>query len=51
VRSDRRPVPLAFEYSETSRSGERVAALLEDNRAPVYLVHFTQRAASEAAQP
>jgi len=49
VRSDRRPVPLAFEYSEVPQA-ERVAALLADNRAPVYLVHFTQRAASEAAQ-
>jgi superfamily II RNA helicase len=49
VRSDRRPVPLAFEYSEVPLA-ERVAALLADNRAPVYLVHFTQRAASEAAQ-
>jgi superfamily II RNA helicase len=49
VRSDRRPVPLAFEYSETPLA-ERVTQLLADNRAPVYLVHFTQRAASEAAQ-
>ncbi|MCR6656425.1 MAG: DUF3516 domain-containing protein [Opitutus sp.] len=29
---------------------ERIAALLSDGRAPVYLVYFTQRAASEAAQ-
>jgi superfamily II RNA helicase len=49
VRSDRRPVPLAFEYSETPLA-ERVGQLLADDRAPVYLVHFTQRAASEAAQ-
>ncbi|CAM2945048.1 DEAD/DEAH box helicase [Rariglobus hedericola] len=49
VKSDRRPVPLEFEYSETPLV-ERLAALLEDKRAPVYLVHFTQRAASEAAQ-
>ncbi len=49
VRSDRRPVPLAFEYSETPLA-ERVARLLADQRAPVYLVHFTQRAAAEAAQ-
>ena len=44
-----RPVPLAFEYSETPLA-ERVADLLATNRAPVYLVHFTQRAAAEAAQ-
>jgi len=49
VRSDRRPVPLEFEYSETPLT-ERVAQLLEDKRAPVYLVYFTQRSASEAAQ-
>ena len=49
VRSDRRPVPLAFEYSETPLA-ERVTQLLVDKRAPVYLVHFTQRAAAEAAQ-
>jgi superfamily II RNA helicase len=49
VRSDRRPVPLQFEYSETPLT-ERVAALLADQRAPVYLVYFTQRATAEAAQ-
>ena len=49
VRSDRRPVPLSFEYSETPLP-ERVTRLLADQRAPVYLVHFTQRAAAEAAQ-
>ncbi len=49
VRSDRRPVPLSFEYSETPLT-ERLGDLLLANRAPIYLVHFTQRAASEAAQ-
>lgn len=49
VRSDRRPVPLQFEYSETPLA-ERVAGLLESGRAPVYLVYFTQRATAEAAQ-
>ncbi len=49
VRSDRRPVPLDFEYSETPL-GEKVQELLTTKRAPVYLVYFTQRAASEAAQ-
>ncbi len=49
VRSERRPVPLDFEYSETPLT-ERIAELLALNRAPIYLVHFTQRAASEAAQ-
>jgi superfamily II RNA helicase len=49
VRSDRRPVPLNFEYSETPLA-ERVADLLTLKKAPVYLVYFTQRDASEAAQ-
>ena len=49
VRSDRRPVPLKFEYSETPLH-DRVAALLADGEAPAYLVHFTQRSAAEAAQ-
>jgi superfamily II RNA helicase len=49
VRSDRRPVPLEFEYCETPLS-ERVGELLTLKRAPVYLVYFTQRSASEAAQ-
>ena len=49
VRSDRRPVPLQFEYSDTPLQ-EKVAGLLAGNQAPVYLVHFTQRAAAEAAQ-
>ncbi|MBI5693567.1 MAG: DUF3516 domain-containing protein [Verrucomicrobia bacterium] len=49
VRSDRRPVPLEFEYSEVPLT-ERMAELLQTRRAPIYLVHFTQRAASDAAQ-
>ncbi|MBE35094.1 MAG: DEAD/DEAH box helicase [Opitutaceae bacterium] len=49
VRSDERPVPLEFEYSETPLS-ERVAQVLAEKKAPAYLVHFTQREASEAAQ-
>jgi superfamily II RNA helicase len=49
VRSDRRPVPLEFEYSDTPLA-ERVARALTDGHAPMYLVHFTQRDAAEAAQ-
>jgi len=49
VRSDRRPVPLKFEYSETPLT-DRIAQLLVDKQAPVYLVYFTQRSASEGAQ-
>ena len=43
-----RPVPLTFEYSETPLA-ERVAQALTDGHAPIYLVHFTQREAAEAA--
>lgn len=49
VRSDRRPVPLEFEYSEVPLI-ERVTALAESNQTPAYLVYFTQRSASESAQ-
>jgi superfamily II RNA helicase len=49
VRSDRRPVPLEFEYSETPLA-EKVQELVTTKKAPVYLVYFTQRAASESAQ-
>lgn len=49
VRSDRRPVPLNFEWSETPLA-ERVEQLILERRAPAYLVHFTQRAAAETAQ-
>ena len=49
VKGSNRPVPLQFEYSEIPLV-ERVAALLEENRSPVYLVYFTQRSTSEAAQ-
>ncbi len=49
VRSDRRPVPLEFSYSETPLV-ERVEGLVREGKAPIYLVYFTQRAATEAAQ-
>ncbi len=49
VRSDRRPVPLEFEYGETPLH-ERLNDLLAAGKAPVYLVYFTQREAAEGAQ-
>ncbi len=49
VRSERRPVPLSFEYSETPLA-EKVTSLIEEDRAPIYLVVFTQRNAAETAQ-
>lgn len=49
VTSATRPVPLEFEYRETPQH-ESLAALLELDRAPVYIVHFTQAEAMASAQ-
>jgi superfamily II RNA helicase len=49
VRSASRPVPLEFEYRETPLH-ETLDELVSADRAPVYLVNFTQRAAAEQAQ-
>ena len=49
VKSRERPVPLDFEYSETPLQ-RAVEELVEAGKVPVYIVHFSQRAASEQAQ-
>jgi superfamily II RNA helicase len=49
VRGAARPVPLDFEWRETPLH-ETLEDLVKSNRAPVYLVNFTQRAAAEQAQ-
>ena len=49
VFSDLRPVPLDFEYRETPLH-ETIEVLLEQGKAPVYIVHFTQRECAEQAQ-
>jgi superfamily II RNA helicase len=49
VHSTERPVPLDFEYRETPLH-ETIEALVGEGRAPVYVVHFTQRECSEQAQ-
>lgn len=49
VSSDQRPVPLDFEY-RSSTLHRSISELLEQERSPIYLVHFTQREATEAAQ-
>lgn len=49
VRSTVRPVPLDFEYRRTTLHTS-IEDLLERDLAPIYLVHFTQREATEAAQ-
>ncbi|MEM6456892.1 MAG: DUF3516 domain-containing protein [Acidobacteriota bacterium] len=49
VASDERPVPLDFDYRETSLV-ETVQDLVGDRRAPIYIVNFTQRECAELAQ-
>ncbi len=49
VRSSERPVPLTFEYKETPLH-ETILELIRQDRAPIYIVNFTQRAAAEEAQ-
>ncbi|MCB9594388.1 MAG: DUF3516 domain-containing protein [Sandaracinaceae bacterium] len=44
-----RPVPLDYEYRMTPIH-ETIVELIEQGRSPIYLVHFTQRAAAEQAQ-
>lgn len=49
VRSAERPVPLDFSYSLRPVQ-ETVQILEQEGKAPIYLVHFTQRSAAEQAQ-
>jgi superfamily II RNA helicase len=49
VTGTERPVPLEFTYAVTPIH-ETIEELLEQDRAPVYVVHFTQAAALERAQ-
>jgi superfamily II RNA helicase len=49
VQSGHRPVPLDFDYAETPLH-ETIQTLMNTQRAPIYLVNFTQRAAAEEAQ-
>ena len=49
VKSTQRPVPLDFAYRSTTLHSS-IEELLSTGRAPIYLVHFTQREATEAAQ-
>jgi len=49
VASRTRPVPLAFEYSETPLD-KKLEELVAEGKAPVYIVHFTQLEAAQSAQ-
>ncbi len=49
VKSEDRPVPLEWDYSTTALE-EKIEELVEANRAPIYLVHFSQLACAKTAQ-
>lgn len=49
VANTERPVPLEFDYRETPLH-ETVKDLIDQGRAPIYLVNFTQASAAEEAQ-
>jgi superfamily II RNA helicase len=49
VRSGERPVPLEYAYSEIPLA-QTVEKLVAEDKAPVYVVHFTQRDAADSAQ-
>jgi superfamily II RNA helicase len=50
VASATRPVPLQFRYEDQVPLASTVMALVESNKAPVYVVHFTQNDAAQTAQ-
>ena len=49
VKSQERPVPLEFAYSELPLA-KTLETLVADGKAPVYVVHFTQAEAAQSAQ-
>ncbi len=49
IRSDERPVPLDFAYSEIPLA-HMLEKLVEEGKTPVYVVHFTQADAATSAQ-
>jgi superfamily II RNA helicase len=49
VTSETRPVPLDFVYRELALT-QTINSLVEESKAPIYVVNFTQREAAELAQ-
>lgn len=49
VKSQQRPVPLEFAYSELPLA-KTLESLIAEGKAPVYVVHFTQAEAAQSAQ-
>lgn len=50
VASSVRPVPLEFSYVADAGLDATVQRLVAENKAPIYVVHFTQNDAAESAQ-
>ncbi len=49
IKTSERPVPLEFDYRETPLA-QTVEELVEQDKCPLYIVHFTQRDAAQSAQ-
>ena len=49
IKTTERPVPLQFEYRESSLA-QTVEDLVEQDKCPLYVVHFSQRDAAQSAQ-
>ena len=49
VKSGDRPVPLEYAYSEIPLA-QMLEKLVSEDKAPVYVVHFTQADAADSAQ-
>ncbi len=49
VKGAQRPIPLDFRYADTPIH-ETIDRLVRDRKAPVYVVHFTQKACADQAQ-
>lgn len=49
IKTTERPVPLDFEYRETPLA-QTIEELVEQDKCPLYVVHFTQRDAAQSAQ-
>ncbi len=49
IQTTKRPVPLEFDYRQTPLA-QTVETLIEQDRCPLYVVHFTQLEAAQSAQ-
>jgi len=49
IKSNERPVPLQFSYFEEPLA-QTVEKLVKENKAPIYIVHFSQSDAAQSAQ-